>query len=443
MARWKLGVLLFFLLGLAGLTLASFCFKSRILPGINIGGRPVGGMELERARRVVTDLARDLENRPITLRLGGQLLSTTPGALGLQVDPAATLDMAYTLGRQGRLTDRLALLAPRNRRVVPVTRLDQERLQAELQRLGSTWRQEPRDARLEIDTGGRPHLVPAETGWQLDIGAFQTLLENAAPGQTLDVPLNHLEPGLTTAALAARRITRQVAAFTTLFNPAEGARSHNIRLAAGALDGLWLPPGATFSFNRVVGPRTAERGYRDALVIEESNFVPGTGGGVCQVSSTLYNAALLAGLTIVERQPHGLAISYVPPGRDATVAYGLIDLKLRNDTSFWYWLKTTVETGKLTMAFYAADEAPRAEVTSQVTETLPPPEEIEWVPSWPPERVEVEQAGKPGWRTRVVRVIYQGDQAGEPEIVSRDLYPPQPRIVRRGGSRPAGPAPVS
>lgn len=440
MARWKLGVLLFFLLGLAGLTLARFYFTARILPGVTISGRPVGGMDLEEARKVVVELARELENRPVNLRLGGQLLATTPGALGLQIDLIATLDTAYALGRRGGLTERLALLAPRNRQVEPVTRLDQGRLQAELQRLGSTWRQEPRDARLEIDAGSRPRLVPAENGWQVDTGVLPTLLEKAAPGQTIDVPLNRLEPGLTTAALAARRITRQVASFSTLFNPTEGERSHNIRLAAGALDGFWLPPGATFSFNQVVGPRTAERGYRDALVIEESNFVPGTGGGVCQVSSTLYNAALLAGLTIVERQPHGLAISYVPPGRDATVAYGLIDLKLHNDTPYWYWLKATVETGKLTMAFYAADEAPRAEVTSQVTDTLPPPEEVEWVPTWPPDRVEVKQAGKPGWRTRVVRVIYQGDQAGTPEIVSRDLYPPQPRVVRRGGNPPASPA---
>ncbi|OIQ11715.1 VanW family protein [Neomoorella thermoacetica] len=433
MARWKLGVLLFFLLGLALLALARFYFSGRILPGVAVAGRPVGGMDLERARKVITELAAEVENRQVSLRLGEQVLASTPGALGLEVDVEATLARAYALGRQGPLVKRLVLLSARKRRVEPVTHLDQQRLQAGLERLGGAWRREPADARIEIGAGGQPRLVPAVTGWQVDAAILKSRLEEATTGQTIDIPLNRLEPRLTTAELAARRITRQVASFTTLFDPAEADRTHNIRLAAGTLDGLWLPPGGEFSFNRTVGPRTPDRGYRDALVVEEGNFVPGTGGGVCQVSSTLYNVALLAGLTITERQPHGLPITYVPPGRDATVAYGLIDLKFRNDTPYWYLLKTGVEAGKLTMAFYAADEAPRAEVTSQVLETIPPLEEIEWEPDWPPGRVELKREGKPGFRTQVIRIIYQDDKKGQPEVVSRDLYPPQPRIIRKGG----------
>ncbi len=433
MARWKLGLLLFFLLGLALLALARFYFSGRILPGVFVAGRPVGGMDLGRARKVMTELAAEVENRQVSLHLGEQVRASTPGALGLEVDVEATLARAYALGRQGSLAKRLALLSAPKRRIEPVTRLDQQRLQAELERLGGAWRKEPADARIEIDAAGRPRLVPAVTGWQVDAGILKSRLEKATTGQIIAIPLNRLEPRLTTAELAARRITRQVASFTTLFNPSEGDRAHNIRLAAGTLDGLWLPPGGEFSFNQTVGPRTPDRGYRDALVIEEGNFVPGTGGGVCQVSSTLYNVALLAGLTITERQPHGLPITYVPPGRDATVAYGLIDLKIRNDTPYWYLLKTGVEAGKLTMAFYAADEAPRAEVTSHVLETIPPPEKIEWEPSWPPGRVEVKREGKPGFRTQVLRTIYRGDGKGQPEVVSLDLYPPQPRIIRKGG----------
>lgn len=433
MARRKLGLLSGALLGLILLALVRFYFSGRMLPGVTVAGRPVGGMDLGRARKEICDLAADLEKCRVTLRLGEQVVASTPGALGLEVDVEATLARAYALGRQGPLLERLALLSARERRVEPVTRLDQQRLMAGLESLGGAWRKEPADARIEIDAAGRPRLVPAVTGWQVDAGILKSRLENAVSGQVIDIPLISLEPRLTTAELAARRITRQVASFTTLFNPAEADRTHNIRLAAGSLDGLWLPPGGEFSFNRTVGPRTPDRGYRDALVIEEGNFVPGTGGGVCQVSSTLYNVALLAGLTIMERQPHGLPVTYVPPGRDATVAYGLIDLKFRNDTPYWYLLKTGVEAGELTMAFYTADEAPRAEVTSQVLETIPPMEEIEWEPDWPPGQVEVKREGKPGFRTQVIRTIYKDDRKGQPEVVSRDLYPPQPRIIRKGG----------
>ena len=108
------------------------------------------------------------------------------------------------------------------------------------------------------------------------------------------------------------------------------AQRHNIRQAAIALDGVVIEPGETFSFNQVVGPRTPERGYREAPAFMERDLVTSIGGGICQVSSTVYNATALAGLSILERHPHSRLVSSVPPGRDATVWFGVTDLRLRN-----------------------------------------------------------------------------------------------------------------
>lgn len=432
MVRWKLAALVIIMVGIAGLATTATYFAGRVLPGVTVAGRPVGGLAPAAAQKAIEELARDCLSREIELRLGGKTMTTTAGGLGLKIDSQATLARAWSLGRTGIWRQRLAFLQADRRRVEPMYRLDREQLQAELKRLGVDARQEPLDARLEIDNQGNPRVVPARAGWQVDTEALLNCLATSPPGQVIDIPLNYLEPHLTTAELTARRIEKAAGSFTTFFNPAETDRTHNIRLASATLDGLWLPPAATLSFNEVVGPRTAERGYREALVIEERNYVPGIGGGVCQVSSTLYNAALVAGLTISERQPHGLPVGYVPPGRDATVAYGLIDLKIRNDSPFWYWLKTRVENDKLEMTFYAAGEAPTARVESQVVERIPPQEEVEMIPSWPPTRVEVKQEGKPGFRTRVTRIIYRQDKEDRQELVSQDLYPPLPRIIRRG-----------
>lgn len=125
---------------------------------------------------------------------------------------------------------------------------------------------------------------------------------------------------------------------------------HNIHRAAQALDGIYIEPGAEFSFNRVVGPRTLIRGYRSAPAFMIVTTVESVGGGICQVSSSLYNAALSAGLTIQERHPHYTTIASVPPGRDATVWYDQLDLKLHNPYPWPVQIQTDIQGQRLIIA---------------------------------------------------------------------------------------------
>lgn len=118
--------------------------------------------------------------------------------------------------------------------------------------------------------------------------------------------------------------------YVTALQQRSGSQIHNIRQAAQALDGVYILSGAIFSFNQVVGPRSLERGYLPAPVFMVAETLDSVGGGICQVSSSLYNAALLAGLEVVERHPHYTVVESVPAGLDATVWYGLADLRLHN-----------------------------------------------------------------------------------------------------------------
>lgn len=127
-----------------------------------------------------------------------------------------------------------------------------------------------------------------------------------------------------------RPFQAQIASYRTSLADRTEAQRHNIRQAVMALDGVVIEPGETFSFNETVGPRLPERGYREAPAYMERNLVTSIGGGICQVSSTMYNAAALSGLAIVERHPHSRRVASVPPGRDATVWYGMADLRFRN-----------------------------------------------------------------------------------------------------------------
>lgn len=143
-----------------------------------------------------------------------------------------------------------------------------------------------------------------------------------------------------------------IAQYSTHFDSTQVNRTENIRLAAKALDGKVLAPGERFSFNKSVGERIAEAGYKEALIIEGNTFTPGLGGGVCQVSSTLYNVVLLAHLEILERHLHSLPVNYVPPGRDATVSFPILDFKFKNSTDTHLLIRSFVDGNTLTFQLY-------------------------------------------------------------------------------------------
>jgi len=145
--------------------------------------------------------------------------------------------------------------------------------------------------------------------------------------------------------------------YSTEFNPLNLSRSKNLTLAAAALDGAVIGPGQVFSYNRTVGPRWPSRGYEKAIIYQNGEMVEDYGGGVCQVSTTLYNAAVAAGLQIVERHHHSLPVPYVPDGFDATVSYGTLDFRFRNSTRDSLSIGTLVQDGRLTISIYRLDPA--------------------------------------------------------------------------------------
>lgn len=196
-------------------------------------------------------------------------------------------------------------------------------------------RREPVGARLDLSRHARVHEI---VGRELDVDETVARIANAASKREtrVEASTRPLLPGVTEAALAEVDVTKVVASFETTFaNTGVGVgRSANIRAAAAKMDGTMLKPGDLFSFNDVVGPRTLEAGFAYAPEIVGDELETGVGGGTCQVASTLHAAALFGALDVVERHAHGRASSYAKVGLDATVAYGRVDLRLRNPFPF-------------------------------------------------------------------------------------------------------------
>ena len=164
------------------------------------------------------------------------------------------------------------------------------------------------------------------------------------------------------------------ASFCTDFSSSTEQRKNNIKVASKYLDNTFIDVGAEFSFNNTVGERTPQRGFMSAKIIVDGEFVDGIGGGVCQVSTTLYNAVILSGLMVTEFHPHSLAVSYVEPSFDAMVNSGWADLKFVNNTHNPILIKAMVDNSKICISIYGEKMTAKYYRQSIVTQTIPAPD---------------------------------------------------------------------
>jgi len=229
-----------------------------------------------------------------------------------------------------------------------------DRARAELHRLFAFAEQPPVDATVVVRDDGSVSVTESRGGEVLAMPVLLEDLDDAAAGgglRTIFVALTPAFPKLSTADVESMGLAALGSQFVTYFDPRNAARATNISRAAKLVDGTLVEPGVTFSLNETMGPRTTNRGFDYAPVIAADNVLrQGVGGGICQYATTLFNAVFFAGLPVVEREPHSLYISHYPTGRDATVAWGAVDFRFRNDTGRSIMIRSWVDGDALTVA---------------------------------------------------------------------------------------------
>ena len=223
----------------------------------------------------------------------------------------------------------------------------------------------------------------------------------------------------------------KLAAFSTYFSETDKGRCANIALAAARIDGIALQPYGEFSFNACVGERTAEKGYKQAKIIVNGEYVLGVGGGVCQVSTTLYNLAVLSGLTVTEFHPHSLCVGYVSPSRDAMVS-SASDLKLFNPYAETVYLSVVVSKGAITATAYGKQDGYKREMECKELETMPPPPpEIKYG-----EKDEIVRYGKDGVKSECYLKTYRNGVLLSVKRLRVDNYLPTRGIIIKKTEKP-------
>lgn len=248
------------------------------------------------------------------------------------------------------------------------------------------------------------------------------------------IPLKITIPENTLEDLGEEAFPDELGTYTTRYDPSNKNRSNNIAISAEKIDGTIVLPGETFSYNQVVGERTIAAGYKEAGAYAGGKVVQDVGGGICQTSSTLYNAVLYANLEIVDRSNHQFLTSYVSAGRDATVAWGSIDFQFKNNRSYPIKIEATAKNGVCTMSIYGIKEETEYEVVIQsvVLSYIPYTTKYENDSSLAEGEEVVEQSGYTGCTSEAYKILKLNGEVVSKTLLSKDTYDPMTRIIRRG-----------
>jgi len=433
----------------AGTTMALAGRRQRAEPTLpdwlTIAGQRVAGLNRGGALRALEGWADTQRKRRFTLIVAlpqapRRMWTVRRSALGAEPDLNAMVSRAFQVVDSESVMDRLSRWLGRGEaaNIEPIWRINKETASILIRsQIAKLVDRPPVDARLTMNNGVLA-VAPDQPGLRLDMGGAIEIVTDALTKHDTDeaeLPVVSVPARIT--AEEAATIRHQLASFSTHYSE-KGNRKRNLEVACQRINGTIVEPGGVFSYNAVVGPREAEFGFRLAPVIVRGRMEPGMGGGVCQVSSTLYNAALLAGLEVVARTHHAFPVHYVPPGRDATVVYDAIDLKLRNASRGHVGFLADAQGQQVRIRVFGAEPLPyaisieRSNISSWGPRTTTVADR-----DLPAGKRVVRDNGRSGHRVTVWRIYRQDGKIIRRELVSRDTYRAFPRVVAVGvGTRP-------
>lgn len=311
---------------------------------------------------------------------------------------------------------------------------------------------ESQNAEREITEDDEVRYTPHTDAYRLDLIELVEQVNNWAVLETSEVgeewtdekrsfaaelPITVIHPDVTLEMLEEEGIDRRIMTFTTDFATSPEGRAHNVTITAEELHDWYLKPGEVFSYSELIAKVEKDHEYREAPVILNGRLVPGIGGGICQVSSTLYQAVLRAGLEIVERRNHSLPVAYLPLGHDATYATDAIDFKFRNSTGKALLIRTEVKDRKVTVKLFGTmPENIRYDIESLTLKTVEPGVQQAVNPALPVGKTVVVEQGKAGYVVETYRTLVRDGEVVSRERVSKDTYRAQPTLIEVGPSSP-------
>lgn len=450
-----------------GLGLVAFWVKDRyegqVYPGVFLFSTSVSGKTVGQLNDFLTEQEGRIGQQKIAFfrqNNGEKRWEITPSMIGFSLNKEVTINELLTKGRgasgvESFLEIYRLLIFPQV--VKPLFSYEVGRLEAVVNQIGSEVNRPVQDALFEFkkapapDGAGQGKVINfqvSKEGWEVSPDETKTLILLAFSRESyssdlvaLELPVKTIEPKVTTQQTNSLGINELLAEGESFFKDSITTRVYNIILASSYLHGTVVPPGEIFSFAQKIGTISAQTGYKQAYIIKEKKTILEDGGGVCQVSTTLFRAALKAGLPIVERQAHYYRVGFYeqggyPPGLDATVYPPSPDLKFKNDTPAYVLIQTKIDKDKKRLAFelYGTSDGRKVEMTKPVIHSQTPPPEPLYIdePTLPLGVVKKIDSSHWGAKVSFTRRVWDAKGELKEEKTFWSNYVPWPAVYQKG-----------
>jgi len=432
--------LIILLLGIGFYGFFSVLDRDTMYEDIKIENFNVSNMTKEEALNIIKGkLEGELSQKQMRLAYKDFVYDVGIKELGYHYCYDEAIEEAYSIGRKGSIINRIKTIMNTRKYGETIklkTGYDSNLIDDLVMKISDDINLESKEAQFNFN-GGRISVAQDVVGRKVDTVLLKKLIEgNIEVLEDIQIPVEEIKPTMTKAQLS--RINGIIGQFSTSFKTSSADRKENIRVSAKALDGKLVLPGETVSFNDTTGPRTRAKGYKEANIIIGGEFIPGVGGGVCQMSTTLYNALVRADMTIVQRSPHSIPSTYVPYGQDAAVSYGHLDLKFRNDFDFPIYIHTLTKNNQVFVYIYGDVNTKNytVKLDSEIVETIKPKEEIIRDNTLKTGDKVLHQSGRTGYKVKTYKSIVKGGKVVKRDLLNSDFYKPRNSIYKVGPDLP-------
>ena len=419
----------------------------QVYPGVSIGGMDMGGLSEDEARKKVEDYVAGVKGQTITLQAGEKESSFAASEIGLDMDNPQVIREAYLLGKTGNIVDRFKTVygltkAPRD---YPIAfSYDEETARKKILAVEKSFLAKKKDATL-TRKNGKFIITDEVNGLDMDLEknadqVISSLSQGKWEDGALVFPLDYKEDKAEHTRAEYSVIKNKLGTFTTSYAGSSDGRCKNVENGCAHINGTILYPGDSFSVHDAVTPFTRENGYRLAGSYENGTTVQTYGGGICQVSTTLYNAVLRSELEILERNNHSMTVHYVDLSEDAAISGDQKDFRFKNNLdSPIYIMGATHDDHTITFTIFGKeyrDKNRSIEFVSETTGTFPPHTETIKDKSMKAGKKVVEKSGHTGYSARLWKVIHEKGKEDKRELVNTSSYMSTPTVVRVGTKKP-------
>lgn len=437
-----------------------YAYSTAIPDNVILSDWAIGGMEQDEFEQQLKERIEALEQTPVTFTFPGtevNSVSTTLAKLGVHYQ-ADQLIAALKKLQEGGLWERIE--ARRQFKANWALQFSWDN-QVWKQRFHSQWEIQtfgkPVNATRTITKDDKVVYTPDQAVFRLDRMQMEQVIRVAIPSEwhkgdtlTIEVPLIKQDAPVTVKSLKAEGIDRKIIEISTFLKPGDAGRIHNVVSAAKTINDMVLKPGDIFDYEKVIAETEKAYGFQEAPVIFNGKLVPGIGGGICQVSSTLYNAVLRTGLEIVERRNHSLPVAYLPIGLDATFSEGYINFRFKNTTGKNLLIRTSSENNQLTIKLFGTlEDNVTYKMETKTVQVIQPTVKYVKNSSLPVGSQETIQKGKQGYKVESYRIKLVDGKEVSREKMYVDTYKAQPTLIAvnngaaaSGSDKPSNPEPI-